>query len=150
MHPLKVAQFWSKVDVQDDLSECWPWTRGVNRAGYGAFKVDGRSQGAHRIALQLFIGRVEAGVIVRHGCDNPLCCNPFHLTTGSHNDNVADRVERGRSAAGETNGRARLTADQVRTIRRDNRPHAEIAKDYGVDRSTVSHIKKGIIWRHIL
>lgn len=150
MNPLKIAQFWSKVDVQDDLSVCWPWTRGTTKSGYGAFKVDGKSMGAHRVAVRLFGRDVPSGVIVRHKCDNPLCCNPYHLDLGSHNDNVRDRVERSRSAIGAENGRARLTVSQVQAIRQDNRTHTDIAKDYGVDRSTVSHIKKRIIWRHVL
>lgn len=44
------------------------------------------------------------GAFALHACDNKSCCNPAHLRWGSHADNMADKVARGRCAAGETHG----------------------------------------------
>ena len=47
--------------------------------------------------------------VVRHACDNPPCCNPLHLLGGTHADNVADKVRRGRVPRGETHYNADKT-----------------------------------------
>ncbi len=51
--------------------------------------------------------------------------------------------------AGERNGRSRLTADEVRTIRAElaTRTVAEISRTYGVHRRTIEKIRDGEIWK---
>lgn len=148
-----VARFWSKVDVLAE-GNCWPWRAGTDKAGYGDFKVRtaDRSHGAHRVAYAIFTGtNIDAleGLVVRHSCDTPACCNPFHLSTGTHIDNVMDRVERGRSAIGTGNGNHKLTETEVLSIYQDLRPNTEIARDFGVHTDTVRCIKIGKTWRHV-
>jgi hypothetical protein len=43
-------------------------------------------------------GPIAEGVVIRHSCDNRPCCEPLHLLSGTHADNVQDRVARGRTA----------------------------------------------------
>ena len=104
---------------------------------------------AHRFSYQVFHGKIPDGLVVRHKCDTPLCVNPYHLQTGTVADNVMDRVIRGRSAVGERNGKAKLTAEMAIAIFRDKRPYPEICEDYGVNKSTVSLIKLGKTWSHV-
>lgn len=146
MDSIDIARFWSKVEV-GNIHECWPW-RGC-KDDYGKFKVDGELHVAHRVALWLVFGTPLDGIVVRHRCDNPPCCNPYHLLTGSHADNVADRVLRDRSARGIRNGRSKLTDEQVRAIRADPRPNVAICQEYGVCNATVSNIKNRRTWTHV-
>lgn len=81
--------------------------------------------------------------VVRHACDNPPCCNPLHLLGGTHADNVADKIRRGRGADGSRNGQAKLTEDEVIAIR-ESRASGEsptdIAVRFGISRKYVWEI----------
>lgn len=147
-------RFWSKVDKRTP-GDCWPWTGATNEHGYGVMRPEGRRSGptvkAHRVALQLAGLDIE-GLLIRHSCDNPPCVNPAHLSAGTHMDNAADMVSRGRSARGSRSGAAKLTEDQVLEIRArvaDGELQRVIAADYGVARSTISRIANGHGWTHV-
>lgn len=53
------------------------------------------------------------------------------------------------SRSGERNGRAKLTADQVREILRDPRGYRATARTYGVHRSHIARIRKGRSWASV-
>ncbi len=152
MDILDIARFWSKVAVVGS-TECWQWNGSKTKDGYGEFKVGGRigkSVRVSRLVVEMTTGEpVPDGVIVRHSCDCPGCCNPTHLSTGTHADNVRDRVIRGRTARGEKNGRARITEDQAREIKGSVGKARRIAERYGVSIHTVYAIRYGNAWAHV-
>lgn len=76
---------------------CWRWGGRVERTGYGIVTLDNHRWSPHRLAFVAFGGTFAAGPVVRHNCDNSLCCNPLHLCAGTQADNMRDRVARGRS-----------------------------------------------------
>lgn len=84
-------RFWSKVEKTD---MCWLWT-GVKRpAGYGRF---GGAQ-AHRVAYELLVGPIPAGLELDHLCRVPGCVNPAHLepvtkAENRHREHVAREIE---------------------------------------------------------
>lgn len=136
-------QFWSRVDVSASDDECWLWTGKLDQHGYG---YEGRER-CHRIAWELSTRKeLKPGDVVRHTCDNPACCNPGHLELGSQDDNVADRVERDRSAKGSRNGRAVLTSEKALAIYRAAGTREAIASEYGVSVHTVVDIRCGRTW----
>ena len=51
---------------------------------------------------------------------------------------------------GQQNGQHKLTDEQVRAIRTDHRTQHAIAQDYGISRTTVSKIKNGKLWKHLI
>jgi len=144
-------RFFSKIYITDD---CWIWHGTINATGYGVFFLSyNRKQIlSHRYSYQLFYKtELTTSRIIRHKCDNPLCINPRHLIIGSHADNVKDRVERGRSAIGENNGRSKLTIKDVKYIRKNYRQHSrkELANIYSVDRKVVYDIIHNNTWKDI-
>jgi hypothetical protein len=134
-------------------SDCWPWQGPLNTKGYPRFNANGKRYTATRVVLGLRLGRyLEPNERACHTCDNPPCCNPAHLFVGSQADNVADCVAKGRqrtpASKGETNSRAKLSADQVAEIMclKGAMFQREIAQKYGVSRQTVSAIHRGFRW----
>lgn len=93
----RIARFWAKVS-KAGANECWPWTGCVTSDGYGCFKLASYTNvTASRMAIVSFLGREPDGLHVLHQCDNPTCCNPWHLKFGTIADNADDRVRRGRA-----------------------------------------------------
>jgi hypothetical protein len=129
---------------------CLNWTGYIQRAyGYGQINVGGKALIVSRLMWELCNRQpIPPGFVVRHQCDNPRCCEPTHLELGTHADNVADRVERGRSACGVRNGRAKLTSDRVRMIkRRCDEPVRKLAREFGVDPRAIRAILSGQTWK---
>ena len=56
---------------------------------------------AYALAYGLTTDEMQ-GVNVLHTCDNPPCCEPAHLWIGTHQDNQADKVAKGRQARGDS------------------------------------------------
>lgn len=161
--------FWSKVNkhgpVPDQakypgLGRCWNWVGARNKKGYGQMHryPDHRNVLAHRVSWELAFGAIPVlasgkTALIRHGCNNPHCVNPSHLKSGSHQDNMDDRNSQGRQAKGEANGRAKLTVEDVKEIRRlaaeGQMSKRALAIKFKVSRPTVRHIVERKLWRHI-
>ncbi|RSN12851.1 hypothetical protein DMB42_11780 [Nonomuraea sp. WAC 01424] len=112
-----IVSFWSQV--RRDGDRCWLWTGELNSTGYGRLEWWSGAKRerilAHRLAYLLFTGDDIAGLVVRHDCDTPLCCNPAHLRSGTQADNIQDAIERNRAnfdglAKGRANKAAGLEA----------------------------------------
>lgn len=153
-------RFWRSVEPSSE-SGCWVWRGRRNKGGYGRIWVRGRSTPAspfggtafaHRWAYERYVAPIPDGLDVCHDCDNPPCCNPDHLFLGTAADNMRDSAVKGRhrDARGEANCRARLTSEQVKEIRErlSGRfgERAELAREFGVAKSTVSRIALRQAW----
>lgn len=94
----------------DQGTGCWiPRKRSRTTKGYVTATIGKHTVRLHRFVFSLVNGRLRPDEVVRHTCDRRDCCNPAHLLKGSHADNIADRVARGRSATGERHGAAKFT-----------------------------------------
>lgn len=148
---IDVERFMSYVDKRAN-DECWPWTGGHDSKGYGAFKVNGKQMGAHRVSFIVHGKGDPAGMVVRHVCDNPDCVNPHHLLIGTHADNARDRVERGRGCHGDGHPLARLTADiviEARQRRANGEETVDMAREYGVKYLALYRAIHGVTWKHV-
>ena len=145
-----ISRFWSRVDVKGD-NDCWEWTRGTTRDGYGVFHFGNSSMRAHRFSYQQNNGRITEHECVLHSCDNPRCVNPKHLWIGTRAENNADKESKKRGVhpsqmAGESNTNAVLTTPEViaaRVMNRKGLPQARIAKLLGVSSASVCMILNG-------
>lgn len=132
---------------------CWIWRGARDAAGYGVVRVDGKSRRAHRVSWELHRGPIPDGMLVCHRCDNPPCVNPDHLFVGTHGDNQADKVAKGRQARGSSMPNAVLTEPMVAEIRSllsdGELTQQEIAHRFGVSFGAVFSIAHGRGWRHV-
>ncbi len=145
------GRFWSKVDIKG-FDECWEWRAVKVNKGYGQYFLFGRKRPAHVAAFILSGGILTADKpYVLHKCDNPPCCNPAHLFAGNHDENMRDKVNKGRQSYGEISKNAKLTEKEVLEIRnlKGELSQRKIAKLYGVGKTTITSIHRGISWQKI-
>ena len=74
---------------------CWEWSGShFQQTGYAIFNLPSERDGiwrptvAHRIAYELYIGPVPAGLVIDHLCRNRGCVNPEHLEPVTRGENV--------------------------------------------------------------
>lgn len=77
---------------------CWEWQRFLHPKprNYGGTAWNGKSWHAHRLTYVVAKGDIPPGMVVMHSCDYPPCCNPDHLSLGTHKDNMSDCRAKGR------------------------------------------------------
>lgn len=125
-------------------SSCWLWSRAKNSEGYGNKWYEGKCEKAHRLAYRVFVGEIPKGKHVLHSCDVPSCCNPEHLRTGTHSENMQDIATRERAVSV-------LNWDKVAEIRasysKGKVTHAELSLKYGVGRQTITRILNNQRWK---
>lgn len=144
--------FWNQVN-KNAANGCWEWTGNLIRSGYGVLTFNGENQLVHRLSYELANGAIPYKMCICHSCDNRLCVNPAHLWLGTYQDNMIDKVNKGRArynpSPGENNGRAVLTEDQVRDIKANTLTASQNAKLYGVTKYNIHSIRQGKSWKHI-
>ncbi len=120
----------------------------LNKDGYGVMQtyLDGNKKQylMHRVSYQLTNNiDLKSSELVCHKCDNPSCINPKHLFLGTHADNSADKVSKGRQAKGEVNGRythGKYTKEAVEL--RKSIPYIPHTLNRGLNEEKVLEIKQ--------
>lgn len=137
------ANFWSRVDIQSPEA-CWEWIGSRTTRGYGQFYIpELGTKSAHRIAYTLVCGDIPEGLLVCHSCDNPPCCNPTHLWTGTWKDNSQDMLNKNRHRATYNGGRRPKLADEAITelrARYFSDPEVsvnDLLEEYSISRATL-------------
>jgi hypothetical protein len=72
---------------------------------------------------------------------------------GTQADNMKDKADKGRGkgiGAGEANGRAKLTVEQVLEIRASTEGSSAAGRRYGVSPTTIRNIRIGKLWKEIV
>lgn len=152
-----VEPFWDKIAVSEDHNACWEWQRLRNKQGYGILKTGGGSRRAHRYVWELFNGPIPESMFVCHKCDNPPCCNPSHLFLGTHQDNMQDMMDKGRTGhpaqPGEKHRSAKLNSQQVIRIRdlyeSGKYSYSELSDMFGVTSAQIGYIVTRKNWTHL-
>lgn len=154
-----MPRVYKYLDVPSRLEEqsipvpecgCTIWLGHTNTMGYGRLSVNGTQQYAHRVAYELRNGKIPKGGNVLHRCDTPTCVNPDHLFLGTHADNVADKVAKGRQLRGSAVGGSKLNEAEVAAIRASSVGVNETARRMGLSPMTISLIRSRKTWKHVV
>jgi hypothetical protein len=155
--PASLVEIIEAKSIPEPNSGCWLWlgyiavSRSPHYLSYGRLGWNGRSYPAHRLSWLAHRGPIPGGMVVMHKCDNPGCVNPEHLKLGTHQENMADMVNKGRQGRlpGAANGRAKLSAEQVREIRASTLDWKALGSQYGVHPETIIKIRAGRRWKNV-
>ncbi len=130
--------FWCKVNI-NEVGKCWNWTAGVNEWGYGRYSGLGTNLYSHRVAYMLTKGHILDGLQVQHICNNPKCCNPYHLELGTCSKNSRYMVKCNRQKHSITpNKEIRIFCNENSHLKQ-----WEIAEKFKVHQGTISRIMDG-------
>lgn len=148
-----IEKFFGRV-LFGELDECWLWQGARHPRGYGQIWTNGKLMYAHRFSYILENGPIAKGQVVCHKCDNPPCCNPNHLFSGTQIENLEDAFKKGRAkvCSGTLNIKAKLTDSEVmriRLLRRRGATTTSLAEMFGVWQGTIWQIISGKNWRHV-
>lgn len=129
-----------KIDMcGGDTTRCWPWTGSLNSQGRPYFMVEGKRVLAYRLVYELFHGHLlhSHKDVIRHKCDNPECCNPYHLEIGSHEDNMKDMKDR------ERHGLPQATRHAILRLRDKGMKRNEIMDVLEITEAQVRNVLEG-------
>ncbi len=94
MTDVQRRRFFAKM-VKSDTG-CWEWKK-TYQGHRPMFFMDGKLHIAARVMWEVACGPIQQGMNVCHKCDNPNCVRADHLFLGTHEDNMADMWQKGRT-----------------------------------------------------
>lgn len=144
-------RFIHDVALNHTGPECLKWPYTTTRHGYGTLRIGRRRSTASRYVCELVHGAPPTKEHqAAHSCGkgHEGCISPVHLRWATPDENAADKIEHGTYTSGEGHIFSKLTWDNVDAIRslRGKRSHADIAREFGVSRATISMIMVGKTW----
>jgi hypothetical protein len=135
--PLTVHNILARIDCEPGLKACWPWLGTKQSCGYGIFVVNGKIVLAHRWSYEHHNNKkLNKKLVVRHMCDNPICCNPTHLLEGTQKENMQDAYERKRRH--HKTALKREIVEQIFKLKLQGYLNKEIASKLNISRQVVS------------
>jgi hypothetical protein len=147
------GRFAQEFQKDDPWRPLYSW---VSKHGYVRVRMmrDGKQfyRTVHSLVLLAHVGPRPEGLVIRHlngiKTDNRLA----NLSYSTQKENIADKESHGTWQRGSKHGGSKLNEDAVTTIiqrliLRDS--CCVIAKDYGLDSSTIIAINRGLTWVHV-
>lgn len=146
----EALRFLEDVVMNYDGDDCltWPYTR---TSGYGQIDLEGKGRIVSRIVCEKINGAPPSPEYdAAHSCGkgHEGCVTKGHVSWKTRAENILDKNAHGTMARGSRSGQAKLTEDDIRTIRglRGIRTYKQIAEMFGVSISNIGYILTGRTW----
>ena len=104
---------------------------------------------AHKVVIEAFVGTCPPGHVTRHRDGTRTNNSIANLHYGTPAENSADMVEHDTQAKGEAHPHAKLTKQDVLSIRNSGLTQTQLAEQYGVSQGNISQIIARRTWKHI-
>lgn len=144
---------WIKENASHQGDEClfWPFRK---RGSRSVIQFRGRMASTSRVMCFEAHGEPPTPKHqAAHSCLNGAndCLNPRHLRWATAKENQADRILQGTDQRGAKGPGAKLTEESVRSIRLayTGKNGRDLAKEYGVNQSTISGIVNRKTWKNL-
>lgn len=113
-----------------------------------------RSVGVHTLVLEAFVGPCPEGMECCHEDGNPENNRVENLRWDTKQSNMDDREKHGKHVKGSDSVKAKLTEEDIPTIRERLKDTtwgimSAIARDYKVDTATIRDIRDNRTWKHV-
>ena len=139
--------------TRSPVTDCYECTsHALTWNGYPKVKFNGTDYRLNRFIYCLFNQKDFKQIrnkVIRHTCDNRLCCSALHLIEGWPEDNRQDMYDRNRQAKGEQISRSKLTEADVCYILKSEMPPEYLSDVLNVTVETVNRILNRETWKHI-
>lgn len=137
-----------KIDRSAGLFGCWPFIANAKSdTGRGQIRALNPRTGktyareAYAVFWELHHGRpVAPGKVICHTCNNPLCCNPYHLREDTQTANMADAKRAGKLAGRKLDTKK---ACKIVELAQNGMTVPELAKRYGCGREAIRNVLRG-------
>ena len=127
-------------------------TPSIDRSGYLHGLINGRSQSYHRIIAKCFIPNPYNKHDINHINGIKTDNRAENLEWSTRSENVIHAYKTGleRPVIGVNHHGRKLDDGLVRYIRQSNKSNYRLAKELGVDPSTIRDARNKKTWRHII
>ena len=137
-----------------DKTPCWDWKGKLRKHNKGelrpVYKCEGEEWYAHRLVWVLYNGRMlNRNEVVRHKCDRPSCCNPYHLIVGTQKDNVQDMLDRERVGHRKIDVQKIMELLEIGCKSQYISDYMKRERQLDIDASTIRRIKRRQFYKHI-
>lgn len=127
----------------------------VGRDGYRHVIINGKNIDVHRIIARLFVPNRKDKEQVNHidGCKTNNSASNLEWCTRSENLKHAYQIGLERKVCGEKHHAHKLTYEDAKYIKQNAKPRdkacgfAALSRRFGVDRTTIADVYKGVTWR---
>lgn len=156
----KLSQNGKEVILEEKENGCMECiSHCKDDCGYTRIFINGKHQRLFRYIYEQKYGKIPKGMVIRHKCDNPNCCNIEHLEIGTSKDNVRDLIERqpnkyynarlkGTSKIrGTLSVYNKLSEENVKLIYKSKLSNRILEKTFNVSSSNVWQIKNKKVWK---